>query len=150
MTLDPDFREFFDTLNACKVRYMVVGGYALAHHGAPRYTGDIDVWVDGTASNSERVVEALAAYGFASLSLDPLTFAVPNVVVQLGYPPLRIDIMTTPSGVAFDSCYQHKVSVSSGNVDFDVIGIECFRANKAASGRDKDRADLEALGGETP
>ena len=58
--------------------------------------------------------------------------------------------MTTPSGVAFDSCYQHKVSVSSGDVDVDVIGIECFRANKAASGRDKDRADLEALGGETP
>lgn len=145
MTLYPDFREFFGVLNAREVRYMVVGGYALAHHGAPRYTGDIDVWVDGTASNSERVVDALAAFGFESLALDPLTFAVPNVVVQLGYPPLRIDLMTTPSGVEFEPCYRQRVSVSSDTVDVDVIGIECFRANKAASGRSKDLADIEAL-----
>lgn len=145
MTLYPDFRDFFASFAAHEVRYLIVGGYALAFHGHPRYTGDIDAWVEPTLDNSRRVVAAFADFGFASPGLDPDTFAAPDVIVQLGREPLRIDVITGPSGVSFEPCYAHKVIVPSGLLDLDVIGLECLKANKLASGRPQDLADLDAL-----
>ncbi len=147
MTLYPDFRDFFASFAAHEVRYLVVGGYALAFHGHPRYTGDIGAWVEPTPDNSRRVVAALADFGFASLGIEQDMFVAPDVVVQLGREPLRIDVMTGPSGVAFGPCYAEKVVVRVGDLALDVIGLECLKANKKASGRPQDLADLDALGG---
>ena len=106
MELYPDFREFFESFKARDVRYLVVGGYALGYHGAPRYTGDIDAWVEPTAENSRRVVAAFRDFGFESPGLGPDAFAAEDVIVQIGRPPLRIDVITSPSGVAFGPCYE--------------------------------------------
>lgn len=143
MTLDPNFRDFFESLAAHSVRYLLVGGYALAAHGVPRYTGDIDAWVEPTAENSRRVVAAFEAFGFGGLAED--TFVGADVIVQIGRPPLRIDVLTGPSGVVFGPCYENKVVVDASGLALDVIGLECFKANKAASGRAKDLDDLEVL-----
>lgn len=147
MTLFPDFREFFESFNAHSVRYLVVGGYALAAHGAPRYTGDIDAWVEPTEDNARRVYEAFVSFGFVSSGLSSDTFAVPGVIVQIGRPPLRIDVLTSPSGVSFVPYYERRLVADVGTLALDVIGLECLRANKAASGRPQDLADLERLGG---
>ena len=145
MRLDPDFREFFELFAAREVRYLVVGGYALAVHGAPRYTGDIDAWVEPTAENSRRVVQAFADFGFASLGLPPDTFAEADVVVQVGQPPLRIDVMTSISGADFEACYRARVTADADGLALDVIGLDCLRANKAATGRPQDLADMDRL-----
>lgn len=145
MTLDPNFRDFFESLAAHDVRYLLVGGYALAAHGLPRYTGDIDAWVEPTPENSRRVVAAFEAFGFGGLAED--TFVGTDVIVQIGRPPLRIDVLTGPSGVSFGPCYENKIIVDASGLSLNVIGLKCFKANKAASGRAKDLTDLEALGG---
>lgn len=147
MTLFPDFREFFESFADREVRYLVVGGYALAAHGAPRYTGDIDAWVDPTPENSRRVVAAFEAFG--GFHLAPDTFSVADVVVQIGRPPLRIDVLTSPSGITFGPCYERRIVEHVGPLALDVIGLECLKANTAASDRPKDLADLDALGGPT-
>jgi hypothetical protein len=145
MELHPDFREFFASLNAHDVRYLVVGGYALGFHGAPRYTGDIDAWVEPTPENSRRVVAAFVDFGFGSLDLAPDTFAAGDVVVQVGRPPLRIDVLTSPSGVTFGACYPDRMVVDVDGLRLDVIGLECLKANKRASGRPQDLGDLGRL-----
>lgn len=145
MELYPDFREFFESLHSRDVRYLVVGGDALGFHGAPRYTGDIDVWVDPTPSNSRRVLDALRDFGFGSLGLDPDAFVSEDVIVQIGRPPLRIDVITSPSGVTFEPCFERRTTVDLSGLTLNVIGIDCFKANKAASGRPQDLADLSKL-----
>ena len=145
MELYPDFREFFESFNAHEVRYLVVGGYAVGFHGLPRYTGDIDTWVEPTPENSRRTVAAMADFGFVSPGLEPDAFAVENVVVQIGQSPLRIDVMTSPSGVAFGPCFEARLDVEADGVPIHVIGLDCLRANKAASGRPQDLADLSRL-----
>ena len=144
-TLYPDFREFFVSFAAHEVRYLVIGGYALGLHGYPRYTGDIDVWVDPTPENSARAVAALADFGFASLGLASDTFAREDVIVEIGRPPLRIDVLTSPSGVSFATCYPRRVRVDIDELAIDVIGLEDFRANKRASGRPQDLGDLDRI-----
>ena len=145
MDLFPDFREFFESLEGREVRYLVVGGYALGCHGYVRYTGDIDVWVEPTLDNSRRVVGAFRDFGFGSLRLADDTFAAGNVVVQVGRPPLRIDVMTSPSGVTFEPCYRDRLTVDAGGLPLSVIGLDCLKRNKAASGRPQDIADLSRL-----
>ncbi|WP_420454854.1 DUF6036 family nucleotidyltransferase [Rubrivirga sp.] len=145
MELYPDFREFFESFKAHEVRYLVVGGYALGYHGYVRYTGDIDAWVEPTADNSSRVVAAFRDFGFESPGLTPDAFAVPDVIVQIGRPPLRIDVMTSPSGVTFGPCYTDRLIVDVDGFLLDVIGLECLKVNKAASGRPQDLGDLSRL-----
>lgn len=148
MRLDRDFNEFIALLRTHDARFLVVGGYAVAAHGYPRYTGDLDVWVLVDAVNAQRIVDALGDFGFGSLGLTTDDFLHPNRVVQLGYPPLRIDILTSIDGVAFDDCYDHRVEIDLGGTVVPFIGLEDLRRNKAASGRSQDRADLEALAGD--
>lgn len=143
--LNSDFKEFAELLNAHGVEYLLVGGYALAAHGQPRYTGDIDFWVSPEPTNIERLMGVLQAFGFGSLGLTARDFDA-DTVVQLGQPPRRIDLMTGIDGVEFAPCWARRDTVSLGGLLLNLIGLEDFKANKRAAGRLKDWADLEALG----
>ena len=142
--LNSDFKEFAELLNANAVEYLVVGGYALAAHGHPRYTGDIDFWVSHDAANIERLLKVLQAFGFGSLGLTADNFDA-DTVVQLGQPPRRIDLLTGIDGVDFAGCWSRRETVSFDGLSLNLIGLEDFKANKRAVGRLKDLADLEAL-----
>lgn len=142
--LNRDFKEFAELLNAHDVEYLVVGGYALAAHGHPRYTGDIDFWLSPAPANVQAVLLALRDFGFASLGLTAADFQ-PDTVVQLGQPPRRIDLLTHIDGVQFDACWPRRENVVLDGVVLPFIGLADFKANKLASGRLKDLADLEAL-----
>jgi predicted nucleotidyltransferase len=145
--LDKDFREFIALLNSAGVEYLIVGGYALAAHGHPRYTGDLDVWIRATEINIGKLMEVLDRFGFGGLGLTRKDFEQPGTVVQLGYPPNRIDLLTAIDGVEFDDCLARKLVVKVAGVDLPVIGLEDFRANKRAAGRAQDLADLDSLEG---
>lgn len=147
--LNSDFKEFSELLNGNGVEYMVVGGYALAAHGHPRYTGDIDFWISPEPSNVERLLKALHEFGFGSLGLTAGDFDADNVI-QLGHPPRRIDLSTGIDGVEFAACWARKESVDVGGVRLNLIGLEDLKTNKLAAGRPKDLADLDALKGHGP
>jgi hypothetical protein len=123
----------------------VVGGYAVALHGHPRYTRDLDVWVEINPENAANVVRALEQFGFASLGLQTSDFLVPNQIIQLGLPPNRIDLMGTLPGVEFPTCYAARLQVELDGVLVDFIDLENLKKNKRASGRLQDLADLEGL-----
>jgi hypothetical protein len=145
--LNKDFKEFITLLNSTGVEYLVVGGYALAVHGHPRYTGDIDFWIRPSLENIQRVLVALDAFGFGNLGLKPDDFLTPEAVIQLGYPPARIDLLTAIDGVTFDACYPKRLTVELANIELPVIDLQSFKANKLASARPKDLADLSELSG---
>ena len=145
MALNQDFKEFIQSLNDNDVRYLVVGGYAVAQHGHPRYTKDIDIWVEMSAENAVQVIKALAQFGFASLGLTETDFLEPDQIIQLGYPPSRIDILTTLSGVEFSECYSSHVVAELEGVSVNFIDLENLKKNKKATGRHQDLADLENL-----
>lgn len=146
MEVQQDFRELLGLLNAREVAYLIVGGYALAYHGAPRYTGDIDIFVKPDSENAARILDALNEFGFGSVGLREADFTLPNKLVQLGYPPVRIDIITSLSGVSWDEAYEKRSRGVYGDIPVWYIGREHYVLNKRASGRKKDLADLEALG----
>ena len=146
MEVQPDFRELLALLNAHSVEYMIVGGYALAFHGAPRFTGDLDVFVRPTTQNARRILAALSDFGFGSLNLGAEDFSTQDRVVQLGVPPVRVDLITSLSGVSWETCWASRQPGAYGDVPVAFIGREQFIANKRAVGRTKDLADLEALG----
>ena len=143
--LNQDFKEFIQSLNDNHVRYLVVGGYAVALHGHPRYTKDIDIWIEMKPENAANLVAALEKFGLGSLGLKEEDFLVPGQVVQLGQPPNRIDLLCTISGVDFAACYESRVTVEVDEVLVSFIDLENLRKNKAASGRHQDMADLENL-----
>ncbi len=145
-----DFRDVLREFVAHQVIFLVVGAHALAVHGIPRATGDLDVLVQANPGNAARVLAALASFGAPlddlGISLDD--FVRPDVVAQLGLPPYRIDILTSISGVAFDAAWEDRVEGNVAGVDVPVLGRASFRKNKRASGRPRDLADLQALGEE--
>jgi hypothetical protein len=143
--LNTDFKEFIELLNSTQVEYMVVGGYALASYGHPRFTGDIDIWVRPSPSNIQKLIGVLGAFGFASLGLKESDFLVPEAVIQLGYPPARIDLLTAIDGVSFSDCYARRSLTKTDDLEMSVIDIADFKINKLATGRHKDLADLEVL-----
>jgi hypothetical protein len=146
--VQPDFRELLALLNKREVEYLVVGGYALAFHGAPRFTGDIDIYVRPEPWNAVRVMAALSDFGFGSLGLTEEDFTSPHRVVQLGVPPVRVDLLTSLTGVTWDQAAASKCPGMYGDVPLFFIGRREFIANKRATGRKRDLADIEALGGE--
>ena len=123
-----------------------MGAYALAHHGAPRNTGDIDIYVRPSPDNARRVVEVLGEFGFGSLGLSETDFTQLQQVIQLGRPPVRIDLLTSLSGVSWEEADCGKVPGTYGDVPVSYLGRAQMTANKRATGRLKDLADLEALG----
>lgn len=140
-----DFSEFVSLLNAHHVEYLVVGGYALAAHGHPRFTGDLDIWVQQSEENASRMLGVLHAFGFGSLDISISDLLKPNVVIQLGYPPGRIDLLTAIDGVSFEQCVARRQIVQIKELPVPFIGLDDFKTNKRASGRHKDLADLESL-----
>ena len=145
MVLNQDFREFIEQLNEKKVKYLVVGGYAVAFHGYPRYTKDIDFWIWLNEENADRMLKALKDFGFDSLGIKKDDFLDEDMVIQLGYPPNRIDLLTDVSGVEFEACYQQKVQVEINGLNINFIDLENLIQNKRASGRTQDLADAENL-----
>ncbi len=143
--LNQDFREFIESLNDSQVRYLVVGGYAVAVHGHPRYTKDMDVWIEMSADNAARMIAALDRFGFGTLGLRSEDFLVPDQIIQLGYPPCRIDLLTTLSGVEFMTCYDARIEVDIAGITVNFIDLENLKRNKRATGRHQDLADLENL-----
>jgi hypothetical protein len=148
MEIQPDFRDLFALLNEHKVEYLIVGGYALAFHGAPRYTGDIDIFVRPHRENAQRIIQALAAFGFQFPNLTVEDFENPDKVVQLGVPPVRVDLITSITGVSWEEANASKEPGNFGDVPVYYIGLAQYIANKRATGRKKDLADIEALGEE--
>lgn len=147
MVLYPDFKEFLALLNARKVKYLVIGGYAVAFHGAPRNTKDLDIWLLIDPVNAGRVVEALADFGFGSLGLKPTDFMETDVIIQLGFAPNRIDLILGAPGVDFETCYQARAETVIDEIIVPFIDRENLILNKKAAGRLQDLADVEALGG---
>ena len=143
--INKDFKEFIGLLNKNNVKYLVVGGYALAFHGYPRYTKDIDFWVWVDKENATNIVKVLKDFGFSSLDLKEDDFLSPGYVVQLGQPPGRIDLLTSVTGLEFEECYKTKVHIEIQGVDIDFIDLDSFKTNKKAVGRYQDLADLENL-----
>ena len=146
MDPQPDFKELLTLLNRHGVEYIIVGAYALAFHGVPRNTGDIDIYVRPTPPNAKQVMETLRDFGFGSLNLSEEDFLKPGQVVQLGHPPVRIDILTSISGVSWEQADKGKAAGKYGDVSVRYLGRQEYMANKRASGRKKDLADLDALG----
>lgn len=143
--LNQDFKEFVQLLNDNQVKYLVIGGYAVALYGYPRYTKDIDIWIEMSSANSVQMIKALEQFGFAALNLQPEDFLTPDQVIQLGYPPNRIDLITTPDGVDFAICYASRLEVEVDGIRVNFIDLENLKVNKRASGRLQDLADLENL-----
>jgi len=145
MELDKDFSEFVELCIAHDVRFLIVGGYALAAHGLPRATGDLDAWVFAGRANAERILAVLEDFGFGEVGVVLEDFEGKNSVVQLGYPPFRIDILTSIDGVDFEAAWLRRVEVRVGNVVVPFIGREDLIANKKAAGRPQDLVDVDRL-----
>ncbi len=143
--LSKDFKEFIELLNESNVKYLVVGGYAVAFHGHPRYTKDLDVWIELSADNANNIIEALNKFGFGSLGLKPDDFLESDQIIQLGYPPNRIDILTTLNDLEFEDCYNAKIEAEIQGLKINFIHIEHLKKNKRATGRPQDLADAEHL-----
>jgi len=146
MEVQQDFRDLLALFNAHNVDYIIVGAHALAYHGAPRYTGDMDLLVHPDPENAQRILQALNEFGFGSLGLVAEDFATPGRVIQLGVAPVRVDIVTAITGVTWEDAAAGQVQGKYGNVPVRFIGRKEFILNKQALGRKKDLADLEALG----
>ena len=146
MEVQPDFRDLLALFNAHKVDYIIVGAHALAYHGAPRYTGDMDILVHADLENAQRILRALDEFGFGSLGLKVEDFTVPDKVVQLGVAPVRIDIVTSITGVSWEDADAGRVAGKYGDLEVYYLGKKEFILNKRALGRKKDIADLEAIG----
>ncbi len=145
MVINEDFKEFIKLLNVNDVKYLVVGGYAVAFHGYPRYTKDLDFWLWLDQKNAENTVKTLNDFGFVSLSLTADDFLNPDNVIQLGHPPNRIDLITQVSGIAFDSCYANRQEVDFEGVQVSFIAFDDLITNKKASARLQDKVDAEKL-----
>ena len=150
MELHRDFRELLESFNAHGVEYVLIGAYALAFHGAPRYTGDLDLLVRPTPENARRILTALGEFGFGSLGLAPEDFTAPDRVVQLGVPPVRVDLVTSLTGVTWDEVWTARTDVSADGLRLAVISKSNFVKNKRATGRPKDLVDAAQIdAGET-
>jgi predicted nucleotidyltransferase len=132
-------------LNSRGVKYLVIGGYAVGYHGYPRATADLDIWIATGRSNAEKVVEVLREFGFEVPELSPELFLQEEKVIRMGVPPIRIEILTTISGVEFDRCYPRREVADMDGVEVNIIGLGDLKANKKASGRHQDLSDLEHL-----
>ena len=148
MEVQSDFKDLLALFNAHKVDYIIIGAYALAFHGAPRYTGDLDLLVCPDRENAKRILNALDVFGFGAVGLTIEDFTKRNKVVQLGVAPVRIDIMTSITGVTWQEVKHGRNKGSFGDISVYYIGKQQFITNKRALGRKKDLADLEALGEE--
>jgi hypothetical protein len=143
--LQADLREFIALLNSHGAEYLIVGGHAVAYHGHPRFTGDIDFLVRTTELNVRRLLAVLEEFGFGSVGISERDLLQPGRVIQLGQPPNRIDLLTSISGVTFDAAWETRVETTIDDQTVQIIGWDDLLTNKRASGRQKDLTDLEKL-----
>ena len=145
MELTNIFEDFIKRLNASQAQYIIAGGFAVALYGYPRYTGDIDVWINPTSENAEKVLSAIQEIGFTEgdVNMEDLTTA--DIVVQLGYPPNRIDISTGMAGIEFNECWSRKAVMPFGDQMANFISLEDLKTNKKATARQQDLLDLQNL-----
>lgn len=140
-----DFKEWLHLLTEKKVEYLLVGGYAVALHGIPRTTGDMDIWINNTQKNVEIVLECLKEFGFSSINLEVADLLKPYAIVQLGYPPVRIDIITDIDGIDFNTAYRNRIILNQDGVSISLISLNDLILNKKSSGRDIDNVDVKKL-----
>ena len=145
MNLEDDLREFIELLNALKVRYIVVGAFAVAYHGYPRYTADIDLFIERSSENAQAILNVIKQFGFGDLGLSSEDFLQEDQVIQLGVAPNRIDLLTFLSGIDFQEAWDARVQGEIAGLSVPIISKELLKKNKAASGRSQDKADLEHL-----
>jgi predicted nucleotidyltransferase len=143
--LPSDFKEFLKLLNSNQVEYLLIGGYAVGYYGYSRATADMDIWIAIHPQNAARMMAALGAFGFNVPELSADLFLQKDRIIRMGVPPLRIEIMTTISGVRFEECYRERVIDTLDEVEVSLISLHHLKVNKAASGRHKDLDDLEHL-----
>lgn len=145
MEVQQDFKELLELFNEQKVEYLIVGAYALAFHGALRYTGDLDIFLKPEYENANRIIFALEKFGFGSLGLKAEEFIAGDKIIQLGVAPVRIDLLTSLTGISWDEAFSNSVNDYFGNVPVRYIGKNEFILNKRSLGRKKDLADIEAI-----
>jgi hypothetical protein len=143
--LPPDFKEFLKLLKEHDVRYLLIGGYAVGYHGYARATDDMDIWVAIHPDNAQKLVSALKAFGLNDPNLTPELFLQKPKIIRMGFPPMRLEISTSISGVDFEECYQTRIVDTLDDIEINLIDLEHLKKNKKASGRAKDIADLENL-----
>jgi hypothetical protein len=143
--LPPDFTEFLRLLDAKAVEYLLIGGYAVAYHGYPRATQDMDVWVAISPENASRLVEVLREFGFEGPELADQLFLREDSIVRMGMPPMRIEIATSISGVSFQECYKDRITENFQGVPVSIISLANLKKNKQSAGRHRDLDDLEHL-----
>ncbi|MCE2962187.1 MAG: nucleotidyltransferase [Chitinophagales bacterium] len=141
----PDLYEFVKLLIEKEVEYLIVGGYAVGIHGHPRYTGDLDVWINPTKENAEKVLETVNQFGFSYFNFKVEDFITEGNVIQLGNPPLRIDLLTEIDGVKFDECFLNTKEVNIDNLMVKFISYKDLIKNKLSTGRHRDLDDIENL-----
>jgi hypothetical protein len=143
--MNPDFVDLLRAFAAADVRFLVVGAYALALHGRPRATGDLDVWIEATPENASRVIRALATFGAPLRDVAEADFSRAGIVYQIGLPPGRIDLLTELTGVTFAEAWPDRQRGRFGDIDVDFIGRAAFIRNKKATGRPRDLGDIDGL-----
>lgn len=140
-----DFKEFLSILKDKKVDYLLIGGYAVGYYGYPRATNDMDIWIPINPETSRRITLAINEFGFDTPELKEELFLKENSIVRMGNPPMRLEILTTISGVGFEECFQERIVDEIDGVEVNFIGLDHLKVNKKASGRHKDLDDLENL-----
>ena len=141
----PDFLELLRLLNGEKVEYLIVGGYAVAAHGHPRFTRDLDIWVNPTMKNARKVITALDEFGFNSLGLKPSDFTEPDTAIQLGYPPARVVFVTEMDGLTFESAHGQRAERMEQNIPVYYIDVKSLIISKRLTGRPQDMEDADFL-----
>jgi len=143
--LNPDYRDILSAFIAEKVEFLLVGAYALAAHGSPRATGDLDLWIHPSAENARRTWRALVVFGAPLENLTESDLSTAGTVIQIGREPRRIDLLTTIDGVGFDEAWSARAKIQVDGMTIPVIGRNEFLKNKRTTGRHKDLADVERL-----
>ncbi len=145
MDLAPDFNEFCELLNAHHVEFVVVGAHALAFHGAPRFTGDMDILIRPTVENAQRLLLVIEEFGFPNVPLTAVQITAPGKIIEMGVPPVQIHVMSAVDGVSWDEVWTGRETATFGSNPVAFIGRDEYLRNKRAAGRAKDLADIEAL-----
>ena len=143
--LPQDFRDFLKLLNFKKIEYLLIGGYAVGYYGYPRATADMDIWIAISKKNAKKIVEAIKDFGMNTPELNESIFLEPGKIIRMGYPPIRIEVLTEISGVNFEQCYARRKETKIDGIKIKIISFEDLLKNKKASGRYKDLNDLENL-----
>jgi len=143
--LHPDFKDFLRLLNFHNVRYVLLGGYAVGYYGYPRATGDMDIWIERSESNSKQIASVFREFGLPSETISEELFLEENKVIRVGVPPVRLEVITSASGVDFHECYVNRELIEIDGIPVNFISLADLKKNKHAAGRHKDLEDLEHL-----